>query len=513
MKHGLFSLALCLGASAAVTRRQTTGCPFQLTASGSESGTVGELTDGQVRIGGGLTQSTFTILNGAITDQNGKGCILTSPTTQFQCDTGAPAQSGFSISSTGQLESGGSTTFFACPTGENGEYNIYTQSQPNAMCVQISLTASSCFNSGSSTSASSSHSSTATSQQGSASGQTETQTSTSTGTASTQTHLSNSTRTVTATSTAAPQTETGSGSTSTKAGVTSTQAEVTSSQAGVTSSQAGVTSTEAGSTSTEAPQTETATGVTSSEAGTTSTKAETTSTSAPRTETETVSVASTHASSAIGSVVTSAETTATEAQTETETLAGSSTSTVETSVQTATITAATGTAHPTTCPTSLSGAYQFPHLIIPVSSSAPNTAAGTSFNGTITPTVSSIFNFDFPASVANLTCSLIFLFPTQAQLSTSSFTFSGGSSAGSGAIDFARLVSPATNATDAANAPAVLTDFGATTVSPGNAYSISNFACPAGETVAFELSSVNGTSLVFMEDFNPSPIGLFVTEC
>lgn len=52
-------------------------CTFELTASGGQSGTIGQLSDGQVRIGGGLPPSSFTICNGAITDASGYGCLLT----------------------------------------------------------------------------------------------------------------------------------------------------------------------------------------------------------------------------------------------------------------------------------------------------------------------------------------------------------------------------------------------------------------------------------------------------
>lgn len=41
---------------------------------------------------------------------------------------------------------------------------------------------------------------------------------------------------------------------------------------------------------------------------------------------------------------------------------------------------------------------QFPHLIIPVDSSMPNEAPSTSYFGEVTPTISSIFNFDIPSS-------------------------------------------------------------------------------------------------------------------
>merc|ERR1712072_1462706 len=50
------------------------------------------------------------------------------------------------------------------------------------------------------------------------------------------------------------------------------------------------------------------------------------------------------------------------------------------------------------CPANLDGEYQYPHLIVPVSSENKDKAYGTSYNGTISPSVSSIFNFDLPQS-------------------------------------------------------------------------------------------------------------------
>lgn len=54
---------------------------------------------------------------------------------------------------------------------------------------------------------------------------------------------------------------------------------------------------------------------------------------------------------------------------------------------------------------------QFPHLIIPIDSANPNEAYGSSYNGTISETVSSIYNFDIPVSDNGKTCSLVFYFP------------------------------------------------------------------------------------------------------
>lgn len=152
------------------------------------------------------------------------------------------------------------------------------------------------------------------------------------------------------------------------------------------------------------------------------------------------------------------------------------------------------------CPTNLNGEYQAPHLIIPVDSSSPDEAPGTSYNGTISSTLTTLYNFDIPQSYADKTCSLVFLFPELQDLETSSWTFSGD-----GKIDFASLQSPVTTETSYNSAPAVDEDYGVTTVSPGNSYVISTFSCPAGEAVSYEMKNAGSTYLDFFEDYNPSP--------
>ena len=349
MKLAIGVVALAAAAQALVSRESN--CCFQLTASGSVSGIVSQLTDGQNRVGAtGLTTGTYCISSsGGLTDSEGRGCILTPPTTQFQCDTGASPSPGFSVGCDGTLYYEGSSTFYTCETGSNGE-NIYTSvGSAETGCTKITLNANNCRTCPSSSS----------------------------------------------------------------------------------STKASTSTTSATSTSIKAPST-------------TTTKAATT-TSAVATSTKTSSSSS-------------------------------------------------------TCPTTLSGTYEYPHLIIPVSSASPNTAAGTSYFGEVSPNnVSSIFNFDIPASDTGKTCSLVFLFPTQSELTTSSYSISGN-----GAVDFASLKSVATSATDYANMPAVATDFGSFDLAPGNSYVISTFACPAGTAVAYKLSS-STTTLSYFQDYNPSP--------
>jgi hypothetical protein len=102
----------------------------------------------------------------------------------------------------------------------------------------------------------------------------------------------------------------------------------------------------------------------------------------------------------------------------------------------------------------------------------------------------------------------VFLFPEKQDLETSSYSFSGD-----GQIDFAQLSSPASSSTSYSNMPSVSKDFGTTTVAPGNSYVISTFSCPAGQTVGYEMKNAGSTDLNFFEDYNPSPLGLYITVC
>jgi len=311
MKSAISTLALALGANVVLARDM---CHFQLTTSGWVSGVVGQLDDGQNRVGGSFPTGSYTIDNGAFTDDQGRGCILTPPTSQFQCDVGAAPTPGFSIDCDGSVSYEGSATFYACPATDT-EFNIYTIPDPNQKkCVEITLSASDCY------------------------------------------------------------------------------------------------------ASCPAPP-----------------------------------------------------------------------------------------PPPSGCPADLPSNYQFPHLIIPISESHPNTAPGTSYNGLINNDTSSIFNFDIPDSYTG-DCTLEFLFPTQDMLETSSYTFSGD---GVLAVEF--LSGVATQDTTYENAPDVEIDLGYFTVTPGTVTTIATEQCPSGWTVSLKVSAVSGTSLEYFQDYNTCPIGLYVT--
>ncbi|KAF7133587.1 hypothetical protein CNMCM5793_004716 [Aspergillus hiratsukae] len=427
MKNFATLAALAVGANALVTRDNT--CCFHLSASGGASGPIGQLDDGQNRVYGNLSEGEYCINpDGGIIDGHGRGCILTPPTTQFQCDAGAKPTTGFSVNAQGLLTYNGKTDFVACETGQNGGLNVYTSPNPNDVtgCKNIQLHADNCANTGAGASASSSavYSSVVS-----------------------VTPTSSAVQESTPAASPTPESSAPGSTTTVKTTMTTTFCPETTTPAGSgsqPSTPAGSGSQPSGAPS-QSPQPSTA-------AGSSSQPSQAPSGSQP-------AASATQSSSA-------------------------------------------------SCPTDLSGQYEFPHLIIPVDSSSPSKAPGTSFNGTVSSTVSSIFNFDIPSSDAGKTCSLVFLFPKKEDLETSSFSFSGD-----GKIDFAMLESAATSQTSYSNAPKVKQDYGVTTVSPGNSYLISTFQCPAGQAVGFEMKNAGSTNLNFFEDYNPSPIGLYITVC
>lgn len=401
MKHALAQVAFGLGANALVARDASQQC-IKLKASGSVSGVLGQLGDGQNRIGGGYGETCYCLSNGGFTDTSGRGCILTPPTTQFQCDVGASPTSGFAIGSNGGVTYNGSGKFYACPVNNNGKYNVYSKPFPGQdKCVQISLSsAGSCGPSG----------------------------------------AASSSKSAAPSSKPAPQ-----------------------SSPPPASKPAPSPSPPAQSC--PAPTTITVTVTAPQPSMPAASKP------APQSSQHAASKPAPSRSASVAKPSASAKS------------SGS-------------------------CPADLNGNYQYPHLIIPVDSSSPNTAAGTSYNGKVSSHTCSIFNFDIPQSYSNKTCSVVFLLPQQKDLETSSFTVSGN-----GQCSFTLLKSAADQKASWSNQPAKQSDLGSYNVSPGNSYTVATGPCAAGQTVSYEMCAGGDFSLEYFQDYNPSPIGLYVRQC
>ncbi|USP76680.1 hypothetical protein yc1106_03954 [Curvularia clavata] len=160
------------------------------------------------------------------------------------------------------------------------------------------------------------------------------------------------------------------------------------------------------------------------------------------------------------------------------------------------------------CPQDLNGNYQYPHLIVPVDSQHPDQAYGTQYNGKVNSHTCTIFNFDIPSSYAGKTCSAIFLLPKKADLETSDYTISG-----SGYCTATKLKGNADQQTTWNNQPAVDGKGASFEIMPGGSWTADTFDCPAGQRISYKLCTDSDFSLEYFQDYNPSPIGMYVRQC
>jgi hypothetical protein len=404
MRYAFVPLAFGLGANAYVARANTQ-C-FKLSASGGASGVLGQLDDGQNRIGGNHPTGCYCLDgNGGFTDSSGRGCILTPPTTQFQCDVGATPTNGFVVSSSGSVTYNGSGKFYACPVNDSGEYNVYTTPAPGqTKCVEISLgSAGSCGASASQPAASK---------------------------------------------------PAGSYPAATPPAATKTKPS------------------ETPKPTPEAPK--------------------------PTPEAPKPSMPAPQESECVPKVVT-----VTVTQPMAPPASMPAPSKPAPSAPAPSKPAASGA-----CPQDLNGNYQYPHLIVPVDSEHPDKAYGTSYNGTISAHICTIFNFDIPASYAGKTCSAMFMLPKKEDLETSDYTISG-----QGECTVSKLKGNANAQTTWSNAPAKAGDLASVELSPGNTYTVESGDCEAGKTVSYEICGSGDFSINYFQDYNPSPIGMYIRQC
>lgn len=504
MKYTIQSLALASIASARVLHNRQSSCCFGLDASGDgvEGGSLGQLSDGQNRFGPGQSGATYCINNGQITDKAGRGCVVTSPTNQWQCDQGASPTGGFSLSSSGQLSFEGSDQFYACPVDDNGNYNIYTQPIDNMpKCVEVNLNSSN----GSCAAPSSAP----------------------------------------ASSPAAPATP--SVSVSTASCEASTVVKTVTQQNNVTVPvthyrTVPVTNYQTVPTTIYHTQEETTTLLKTEELTTTAVRTEEQTTTAIRTEeqtttqqappvTEEVTQKTTvQKPTTVEQPTTVVQTTSVQQPPVTEEVTQKTTIEQPTTIQQPPVTETTSfqqppvtqtdkvttTASSSASPSASSGSgcpldlpstdsYLKPRLIIPVNQNQPDKAYGTQYNAYVGSGNSTIFSFDIPQSYSGKTCDVVFSFPKQSQLETSFVSESGN-----GGIDFKMLKDAADKSTTFNNQPGVAQDFGVKDVSTGNAYKITSGECKVGQTVSYELTATGDREIALFQDYNPCANGLWI---
>lgn len=113
-----------------------------------------------------------------------------------------------------------------------------------------------------------------------------------------------------------------------------------------------------------------------------------------------------------------------------------------------------------------------------------------SYNVTVGPSTSTTVKFGIPAEYAGKTCTTVFALPAHGTMETSDYSLSGpGSLTVDGGAHGGSTFTPTENSKK--------------TIETG--------PCPAGQTVTFVLSSKDGLSMNLFEDYNPCPVGIYVT--
>ena len=164
------------------------------------------------------------------------------------------------------------------------------------------------------------------------------------------------------------------------------------------------------------------------------------------------------------------------------------------------------------CPKDISsGEFQFPHLIVPVSSEDPDHSFGNSYSAYISPINSTLFNFDIPSAVPyNGTCALIFLFPFGGATYFSGTEEEEGENGG---LNFALLIEVASANATYNTASGVELDYGRVEVDPGYNYTVATFFCDPGSTKTYEASSDGNVELDYFQQSGPNPMGLYIVPC
>ena len=157
------------------------------------------------------------------------------------------------------------------------------------------------------------------------------------------------------------------------------------------------------------------------------------------------------------------------------------------------------------CATNLNGDFTAPDLIVPVSSTQPNTAYGTQYVAEISNAYDTLFQFNLPSSYSGMTCSLLMLLPSSANVQSFS---------GDGVLNFALMSHQVTASTTWSSKGGVETNHGNLTVAEGHNYLVATFSCPAGYELTYQVSSATGgTNTTFFETTQSPPVGLYVRAC
>ncbi|KAF2742915.1 hypothetical protein M011DRAFT_252201 [Sporormia fimetaria CBS 119925] len=133
----------------------------------------------------------------------------------------------------------------------------------------------------------------------------------------------------------------------------------------------------------------------------------------------------------------------------------------------------------------------------------PETPNGVQYTARLTPTYSTLFNFDVHPEHAGKTCSLVFYLPNSPHGRWRHYDYKA-----SGGIRVSQLENIATAASTWANVGGVR-PVGTVAQLGFGGNLVTEFPCPAGRTVGYRVDSINGLDLGYFQMVRPAS-GLFV---
>ncbi|KAK9390069.1 ubiquitin 3 binding protein But2 C-terminal domain-containing protein [Lipomyces mesembrius] len=511
----------CKWPSASFSLTDEEGTLGQISDGQVRTGFLGQISDGQVRTGNSTTCLTLVgSSNGTLSDIFGRPCYVT-PYYQFECTAALQPNAnpfGFCASG-GLLTYNGSTTFYACDTGVDNQKNIYVKDISSPACTAVNLTLEAAFCAPPASCQPTTVYETAISVMSEVATVTAPTTvyvttvvpSFSTVVAPTTIHVTNVvsefSTVVSATTIYATETVTALGSTVVKPlTVTATAMKTdtaTITKATTVTESATVTVTAVGSTI----LTPTTVYATKTETATVS-KPITVTVTATAVVTETATVATTKA--VITTVVVESSvavpttivvpTTATPVVTETPKTTPAPTT------STSSLSSSSSTATSSTCVPSTS---LYPNLIIPINSAKPNTALGTGFWANLTKSSTEeqdvLLQFDV-ASMYTGTCELKFMFPESPV--TFPFFLEGDTT-----IDIYALTSQLTESATWNNHPSFGELIDTVTLTRGQDTFVKGTMCASGSFQGYLLKCTGDCVIDYFIDYNPPPVGTVLLPC
>ena len=156
--------------------------------------------------------------------------------------------------------------------------------------------------------------------------------------------------------------------------------------------------------------------------------------------------------------------------------------------------------------------FEYPHVAIPISSVNTDQTYPNTYGPYVTAgDFEMIFNFDIPDSRKGQKCVFQFFLPNHTQLTTSSFELDGDyggylfslSVLGAGAVEGNTTFNNQPLAGNPHGFPRIIY------VEPGRAWDLGTTICVPGR-IAVTMSSGN-SSLKWFQDYNPCPIGLYIS--